>query len=438
MTTLLAQALFESTRGVAPTLFGLRADDYWVMATAVVCAVACAVLGCFLVLRRLSLLGDAISHAILPGLALAFIVTGSRDIVPMLIGAMVVGLLTAAMTSALARMGRVPEDAAMGVVFSSLFALGVLLISQVAHNVDLDPGCVLYGLIEFTPLDKVLVLGFELPRAFGVLSVVMVINLALITVFYKELKIVSFDPYLATTMGINATLVHYGLMAAVAGTTVASFEAVGSILVVAMLIAPAASAQLLTDRLARMLWISALLAVIAAVVGYLLALYWNTSVAGMMSVVAGGEFAAAVFLAPNHGLVSKALRQSLLALRIRREDILGTLYRQQEAGAGGGLGHRGDGLIGTLAIFLLRRAGHVEGAKGARSLSTSGQAKAGHIIRSHRLWETYLSRKVGLPTDHVHDPSERMEHFITKGLEQDLSQEFEGGLDPQGKRIPPP
>ena len=288
--------------------YAVGSNDLWTIATAACCAIACGVLGCFLVLRRLSLLGDAISHAILPGLAGAFLLTGSRDILPMLIGAMLVGVMTAVLSAGLNRWGRVPEDASMGVVFTTLFALGVVLITFAAKNVDLDPGCVLYGLLEFVPFDTTQILGVQVPRAFVWLLAALTVNVALILVFFKELKIVSFDPYLATTMGISATLVHYGLMTAVAATSVASFEAVGSILVIAMLVAPGATAQLITDKLGAMLFWAAGIAALCAVLGYIGAVWLNTSIAGMVAATSLAVFLLAVVASPTHGLIAKRLR----------------------------------------------------------------------------------------------------------------------------------
>lgn len=296
--------------------YQVRDDDLWTVATAVVCSVACGVVGCFLVLRRLSLLGDAISHAILPGLALAFIITQSRAPLPMLAGALVVGVLTAVLSAGLHRWGKVPEDAAMGVVFTTLFALGVIMITFVARDVDLDPGCVLYGLIEFVPFDTIRLMGIDLPRSLAWLLVVLVVNLALIVIFYKEVKIVCFDPHLATSMGISAGVVHYGLMTSVAATSVASFEAVGSILVIAMLVAPGAAAHLLTDRLSRMLWIAGVVAAGCAVCGYALAVWLNTSVAGMIASCALGAFVLAAIVAPRHGIIRKVMRRRVAAAPI--------------------------------------------------------------------------------------------------------------------------
>ena len=294
--------------------YPVRSDDLWTVAIAACCCLACGLLGCFLMLRRMSLLGDAISHAILPGLAAAFFLTGSREPIAMLAGAMVVGVLTAVISTGLNRWGRVPEDASMGVVFTTLFACGVILITLVARDVDLDPGCVLYGLIEFAPFDTVRVFDLELPRSFVWLFSVLVVNVTLISVFFKELKIVCFDPYLATTMGISATAVHYGLMTAVAATSVASFEAVGSILVVAMLVAPGATAHLLTDKLGRLLWWSAAIAILSAVLGYILAVRFNTSVAGMIATVGLGLFMLAAIASPRHGFIAKQFHKRVGAM----------------------------------------------------------------------------------------------------------------------------
>src|SRR5690606_19274940 len=183
------------------------AYDTWIVVTGALCAVAAALPGVFLVLRRMSMMGDAISHAILPGLAVAFLVTSARTSFIMFAGAAAVGVLTAVFTQWISNWGRVDRGASMGVVFTTLFALGLLLIVRAADHVDLDPDCILYGAIELTPLDTI---GFSIggmllnvPRAAIVLGVVGLINLLLIVVFYKEYKISAFDPDLATAQGIN-------------------------------------------------------------------------------------------------------------------------------------------------------------------------------------------------------------------------------------------
>ncbi len=313
--------------------------DGWIVAAGVLCAVASSLLGNFLVLRKMSMLGDAISHAILPGMAAAFFISGNRSSLTMFLGAVIVGVLTALFTQWIRDFGKVDEGASMGVVFTSLFALGLVMIVQAADHVDLDPGCVLYGAIELTPLDTQSVFGREVPRVVVVLSVVLVINLLFVLLFYKELKLCSFDPALATTTGFCSGLMHYAITTLVAVTAVASFESVGNILVVAMFVVPPAAAYLLTDRLWAMILISALLAALSATLGHVAAItvpgwfgFRSTTTAGMMAVIAGLLSLLVALLAPRHGVLVKLVRRRLLALRILAEDVIALLYRLDERG----------------------------------------------------------------------------------------------------------
>lgn len=276
----------------------------WIVLTGALTASACALVGTFLILRKMAMLGDAISHAVLPGIALAFLLSGSRSAPVMLIGAGALGVLTAFFTEFLHRRGRLQEDAAIGVTFTWLFAIGVILISAYAGQIDLDQDCVLYGEIAYVPWDVVLIAGRDFgPRAVWLLSAVGLLNLVFVLVGYKQLKICSFDPGLAATLGINVTLWHYLLMGAVSLTTVASFESVGAILVVAMLVAPPAAAYLLTDRLNHMLVIAVAIGVASAVLGYLLAVWFNASIAGGMGVAAGLLFLMALLFSPSRGVL---------------------------------------------------------------------------------------------------------------------------------------
>jgi len=298
--------------------------DTWIVLISILAAVACALLGNFLVLRKMSMMGDAISHAVLPGLAIAFLITGARASLTMFIGAAVVGILTALFTQWVSRFGKVDEGASMGIVFTTLFAVGLLLIVQAADHVDLDASCVLYGAIELTPLDVVWrpeLFGsvLQVPRSALLLSAVCAVNLLFVILFFKELQITSFDSELATTMGINANLMHYMLMTLVAITTVAAFEAVGSIIVIAMLIVPAATAHLLTDQLHWMVVISAIFAALSAALGHVSAIFlpgWigvdpsvveATSTSGMMAVMAGVLFFIVLFCAPRQGIFVQKL-----------------------------------------------------------------------------------------------------------------------------------
>ena len=285
--------------------------DTWIAVTGALCAAACALPGCFLVLRKMSMMGDAISHAVLPGLAIAFIVTGTRTSVPMFLGAAVTGVLTAVFTQWINRFGNVDKGAAMGIVFTTLFAVGLILIRQVDH-IDLDASCVLYGSLESVILDRVGFLGFSIPRATLVNGGVLLFNVVVIWLFYKELRLSAFDPSLSDTLGFSSGFLHYLLMTVVAVTTVAAFESVGSIIVIAMLIVPPAAALLLTRRLFPMLVLSVVIGVAASFLGQVLTLtipplfgFKDTTTSGMIAFATGLLFVMAWLFSPAQGLLMK-------------------------------------------------------------------------------------------------------------------------------------
>ncbi len=440
--------------GLLPADFTWFPLDTWIVVVGAMCAASCALLGTFLVLRKMSMMGDAISHAVLPGLAIAFLITGSRESMTMLLGAAVVGVLTAAFTQWIHSAGDVDEGASMGVVFTVLFAIGLIVMRRAADHVDLDPGCVLYGAIETVPLDTVALLGLKVPRAALVIGAALLLDLLFVVLFYKELKISTFDPALATTLGINSRLMHYLLMTLVAVTTVAAFEAVGSILVIAMLIVPAAAAHLLTDRLSWMLVLSVAIGVLSAPLGHVGAIAapgWlgfgdmSTISSGMMAVAAGAMFVVALLLGPRHGIIVKALHRAALSARIVREDALGLLFRLEEAG--------GDGrtraaqlqaatagaapLLGRFALRRLRRQGKIARRGDHYLLTDDGRREARELVRSHRLWESYLDRHLSLPPDHLHEPAHRLEHVTGPALQTRLAAGAgEPTRDPHGSPIP--
>ena len=425
--------------------------DGWIVLAGTLCAVASALLGNFLVLRKMSLLGDAISHAVLPGLAVAFLLTGSRSNWPMFLGAVIVGVLTALFTEWIRKIGRVDEGASMGVVFTSLFALGLVLIVQAADHVDLDPGCVLYGAIELTPLDTTHIAGMDVPRAVVMLGIVALINAVFVLAFFKELKITSFDPALATTTGFSSALMHYLLMILVAVTAVASFESVGNILVVAMFVVPPATAYLLTNRLGWMIFFSVILAAFSAIAGHWSALivptwfgFQSTSTAGMMATVSGILLALAVAFAPEQGVVVKWLRRHILAWRILSEDIIALLYRlgeQQPSTSATIAGLKNVLLTNRLSLraslWWLETVGQLVLHGEEVMLTEKGRSRGRQLVRSHRLWEEYLVSQAGIPTDRIHPKAEAFEHFTDVTLRERLHTETnEPQTDPHGSPIP--
>ena len=425
--------------------------DGWIVLAGILCAVSASLVGNFLVLRKTSMLGDAISHAVLPGLAAAFLITGSRHSLPMFIGAALVGILTAAMTQWIRDSGKVDEGASMGVVFTSLFALGLVMIVRAADTVDLDPGCVLYGAIELTPLDTIPIGSLEVPRVIITLGVVTLINLAFVIAFFKELRLTSFDTFFADTVGFASRRVHYLLMTLVAVTAVASFESVGNILVVAMFIVPPAAARLLTDRLAVMIFISAVLGAVSAVVGHWSAValprmigYSSTSTAGMIAVVSGVVLTLAIVFSPQQGLLPRYIRGLRLELSILRDDILAFLFRLQERAPNTFASHdqiskslRANLLLTRLILSRERHRGHLVYGESGYRLSSTGNQSAINLVRAHRLWEQYLVDQTGMDNDRIHDHAERFEHIANKQIRDDLERETQyPESDPHGSPIP--
>lgn len=430
------------------------------MLAAVLASTLCGLLGSLLVLRRQAMVGDAISHAVLPGLVMAFLVTGTRDAWPMFLGAAAAGLATVLITSFVRRVGRVESGAAMGVVFSIMFALGVLLIEKAAaRQVDLDPDCVLYGMLEtlfwFPPQDtaswSLATLG-ELPRQVRTLAVATLIITGLVMLFWKELKVASFDPGLASALGIRAGVVDAALMTLVAAATVAAFEAVGSILVIAMLVCPAAAARMLTDRFGRHVALSSALGAAVGVAGYVLGAWgpqwiWldgSVSVAGMIAVCGGAVLGIAIVASPRHGVVAAGLRRLSLASRIAGEDALGLLYRAEESGRAGldeGEVRRwlGRGVAARLGMRRALLSRWITRDDGVLRLTDIGRAEARSIVRSHRLWESYLVREASLRPDHVHDTAMRLEHARAAiDSSTRLSPDAAGAAqDPHERPIPP-
>lgn len=412
------------------TLYSFVQIDLLPLLAGTFAAITCGLLGNFLVLRRLSLMGDAISHSVLPGLVIAFLISGTRSAWPMFLGAALAGIATVVLVELVKKLGRVESGAAMGVVFSALFALGVLLIEQAAaRHVDLDPDCVLHGQLEtlfwFPPQDWSAFLTVEtltdVPRQVTTLAIMMIAAFVFVGLFFKELRIAAFDPALATTQGFHAGVLHYLLMIFVAAATVASFEAVGSILVIAMLVCPAATARLLTDRLGPQILWSVIIASLSGTLGYYAATALpaafnadSVNAAGMITIVAGGLLTLAVVVAPRHGLVTRIVRRRTLARNVLLEDLLGVMYRVYETSNTGPTATQLAALLpgrrSNQAVRLAEQRGLLARADNTFALTTAGHAAAVDIIRRHRQWETYLVDEAGYSVDRVHDHAERFEH----------------------------
>ena len=270
------------------------------LATAVVAAVVCALLSCWLVLIGWSLMGDAVSHAVLPGVVLAYLVGA-----PFALGAVVFGFLAVALIGTVRNAGRIKEDAAMGIVFTTLFALGLVLVSVTPSQTDLNH--IVFGNIlgvSQVDLVQVAVLGLVV---FGVLVLKR-----------RDFTLYAFDPTHAHAIGLNPKTLGAALLGLLALTAIVALQTVGVILVVAMLIIPGATAYLLTDRFGRMLLIAPVMSTVCAVTGLYASYYLDTAPGGTIVVAQGAVFAATFVLSPRHGLIA-------VRLRARRHRVIGAL-----------------------------------------------------------------------------------------------------------------
>jgi len=318
--------------------------DLEIQLLAVVVAVACALPGVFLVLRRLALMSDAISHSILLGIVLAFFWVQDLAHPILVLAATATGVLTVALVEALHRTRRVKEDAAIALVFPALFSMAVLLIARYAGNVHLDVDAVLLGEIAFSPFRRLEVAGRDLgPRSLWLMGSILALNVAALAVFWKELKVSTFDAGLAAAMGFSPAVIHYGFMGLVSVTAVGAFDAVGSILVVALMIAPPAAAWLLTDRLPVMVVLSGLLAALSAVAGFWAARALDASIAGSMAGMAGVVFVIAILFAPDRGVVAGIRRRARQRLEFARTMLMVHLLNH-EGGARARVENRMDHL----------------------------------------------------------------------------------------------
>lgn len=297
---------------------------------AIIVAAACALSGVFLVLRRMAMMSDAISHSILLGIVLAFFIAKDLTSPFLIVAAALTGLLTVWAVELVNRTGLVKEDASIGLIFPVFFSVGVILISKFAGNVHLDVDAVLLGELAFAPFNRLIVAGYDIgPRALYVMGVIFVLNVLFIRIFYKELKLATFDAGLATALGFSPVLLHYALMALVSITVVGAFDAVGSILVVALMIAPAATAYLLTERLSHMLVTSVVLAVLSAIAGYWLAFLLDVSIAGAMATMCGFIFVLTFLLSPQRGMLVLILRRNRQRWEFARIMLLVHLFQHE-------------------------------------------------------------------------------------------------------------
>lgn len=392
----------------------------------------CGLLGVFVVLRNMSLIGDALSHAVLPGVVAGFVVFGAGASAGMFLGAVVAGLLTAVIITWIQQNVQTKPDAAIGIVFTAMFSLGVMGISKLSKNygVHLDLKDFLFGNVLGVSNEDLWVSAAIL--GYVILSVV---------VFYRFLFAVSFQPVVAKTMGISVNAVHYFLMLLLSFAVVASLQTVGVILVVSLLITPAATALLLSHRLPMVLVMSSCLGALAALLGFCGAIYFETTPGPAIAITSTMFYVTAVIFSPSKGLLFAFLKKRSHHERIRMEDTLKQALKLHEKDAltvqalADILQIKASSLQTQLPI--LQRRGFILKDGQSLSLTSKGVRAATHLVRAHRLWETFLVEHHGLTGDQIHESAEKYEHWLTDELLDEVEQLLGyPDVDPHGSAIP--
>ncbi len=390
----------------------------------------CGVLGCFIVLRNMSMIGDALSHAVLPGVVVGYVVAGS-GVLAIFTGAVTAGFITAVLITWIQHNVKTKNDAAIGIVFTAMFSIGVMAISKISREgAHLDLDHFLFGNVLGLSNADLYLTGF--------ITLYVIFSVFL---FYRYLFATTFQPVIAETMGISVKTVHYFLMLLLSFAVVASMQAVGVILVVAMLITPASTAMLLTNRLKWMVVLSGIIGVISAVIGLIVTDFYNTTPGPAMAVVVTLFYLLAVFFAPQKGLLFKYFHRRKVKHKIQLEDTLKQSLKLHERGNLSLTNlYQRLGFSEPLVrknVSILERKGLLKRKNKELLLTEQGEKEANKLVRAHRLWETYLVRQVGLNAGQIHEDAEKYEHILT----DELLDELEASLDypkqdPHGSPIP--
>lgn len=413
----------------------------YALAGSILLGITCGLLGSFIIVRKMALVGDALSHAVLPGVALGFLWNMSKDPIAIFIGATLAGLLGTVTVSVIKQTTRLKEDTALGMVLATFFAVGICLLTMIQRLPSGNKG----GLDKFL-FGQAAAIG---PDDLRLMAVVTGLVIVVIFFFYKEFLVTSFDEEFACATGLPVRVIHYGLMLLLAFAVVIALQAVGVVLVSAMLITPAAAAYLLTDRMSRMLLLAAVFGMLAGAAGAFFSFLGPSLPTGPFMVLAATlVFTGAFFFGPRHGVVTRWWRQRSRAQRVQRENTLKSVYHVLEDRE-----FKGEGV--SLRELAERRRETVEDARAQAGqlrrhalatlheegnlifLTPAGWQQACAIVRNHRLWELYLTNAAHIAADHVHDDAERIEHVLGEEVVRELERRLDYATkDPHGRPIP--
>lgn len=405
--------------------------------------ISCGLLGSFIVVRKLSLFGDTLSHAVLPGVAIGYLFAGQKDPLAIFIGATVAGVLGTVMVNLIKKTTHIKEDSSLGMILAGFYGVGIVLMNRIQKL----PTGTQSGIDKFL-FGQAAALS---PAEVWMIAGVAVAAVVLVLVFYRQFLIGSFDEGFARALGLPAGVFHYLLMMLLAFTVVVSLQAVGAVLVSAMLVIPAAAAYLLTDRMHRMLILASAFGVFSGVLGAFFSFLGNSLPTGPLMVLAASSVFCICFLfSPRHGLVSRWRKRRTREMRIRNENTLKAIYQVREASHFAGEGVRLRDLamrmgedqsetrdrvreLGPVGLCELKK---IEGEWFA-FLNPDGWLRACAVVRNHRLWELYLTNQAEYEPDHVHDDAEVIEHVLGEETVRRLERLLDyPAKDPHGKLIP--
>ncbi|MDP0500374.1 MAG: metal ABC transporter permease [Verrucomicrobiota bacterium JB022] len=409
---------------------------------------SCGLMGSFILVRKLSLMGDTLSHAVLPGVALGFMWNMTKDPLAIFVGAVVVGLIGTLLTNLVRRTTLLKEDAALGLVLGGFYGAGIMLVRMVQNLPEGNKA----GLDKFF---------FGQAAALGQGDVVLIATVTglavlLVLLCYKELLATSFDMDFARALGLPAGVFHYLVMLLLTFAVVVSLQAVGIVLVSALLITPAATAYLLTDRMHRMLWLAAAFGLVSGILGAFLSFLENSLPTGPLIVLSATlVFIVAFLFGPHHGVVPRLVRRFHRDRKIQRENTLKAIFQVREnadfahaAVTLGELAQRRNQSLNDaehdvrqllqagLATFDASQAGGMVDQR-RLMLTPKGWEEACRIVRNHRLWELYLTHAASIQSDHVHDDADIIEHILGDDVVRQLERRLDyPSRDPHGKLIP--
>lgn len=399
----------------------------------VVVGITCGMLGVFVTLRRMALIGDALSHSVLPGVVLAYYFFG-YDSLSLFLGAVLAGLSTSFLITFIQRNSPTKDDSSVGIVFTAMFSLGIVGISWLTkrQGVHLDMKDFLFGnVLGVTQQDLWLTFIIGIFVCFSIIA------------FYKYFFVSTFDPTIADTMGISTTLLHYFLMFLLSISIVSSLQSVGVILVVSMLIIPASTAFLLTNNLAVMLAISAFFGAFSAFSGMTASIIIDTTPGPLMTIVGAIIFIVVLFVSPEKGILSKFFKRKMKKFTIKSEDVIKFLLKSHNGGEKGATFNEIqkklniNAIEANMLLTWLKYQKMIASSKGNYLLTNRSERVAARIVRSHRLWETFMSKKLNVPDDKLHDSAEKMEHILEEKFWDKIADDLGNPeTDPHGSPIP--